>query len=197
MDMSPADAPPDDLSWPSEQEAATMTVQDWSQFYARRRYREHDATLLALQARATVIQPPSVALCSIQGQAHGYQLQYTLVQSEDSTLRWYDWDAMSQQLRNPQPADLALDLRLELQRLRQEPVLLRREGNRNIEQTSGAEGRVATMFLVVGAEAEWIEFPSPLHGGVYVNTTVNRLFRETMGMQQSITLVDEPEIPHP
>jgi len=26
---------------------------------------------------------------------------------------------------------------------------------------------------------------------------INRIFREVMGMQQSITLVDEPEMPHP
>jgi hypothetical protein len=85
----------------------------------------------------------------------------------------------------------------EFQRLRHEPILLRGEGNRNIDRTRGVEGRVATMFLVVGAEAEWIEFPSPLHGGVYPNTAMNRIFREVMGMQQSMTLVDAHEIPHP
>ena len=75
--------------------------------------------------------------------------------------------------------------------------MLRREGNRNIDRTRGVEGRVASMYLVVGAEAEWIEVPSPLHGGVYPNTAINRIFREVMGMQQSITLVDKPGIPHP
>jgi len=197
MDVSPADIPPDDLSWPSEQETATMTVPDWLQFYARRRYREHDATLLALQATATAVQPPCTALCSIHGHAHGYTLQFTIVQFEGPTFRWYDWDTATQQLGDPQPTDFNLDLQVEFQRLRHEPILLGREGNRNIDRTRGAEGRVATMFLVVGAEAEWIEFPSPLHGGVYPNTAINRIFREVMGMQQSITLVDEPEIPHP
>jgi len=37
--------------------------------------------------------------------------------------------------------------------------------------------------LVVGAEAEWIEFASPLQGGVYPNTAIKRIFREVMGMQ--------------
>ena len=55
--MSAADVPPDDLSWPSDQQAATMTVQDWLLFYSLRRSREHDVTLLALQATATAIQP--------------------------------------------------------------------------------------------------------------------------------------------
>ena len=174
-----------------------MTVQDWQQFYARRRYREHDATLLALQALATAMHPPCTALCSIHGHAHGYTLQFTIVQFEGPTFRWYDWDATTQQLRDPQPADLNLDLHLEFQRLRDEPILLRREGNRNSDRTRGVEGRAATMFLVIGAEAEWIEFPSPLRGGVYPNTAINRIFREVMGMQQAITLVDEAQIPHP
>ena len=195
--MSAADVPPDDLSWPSEQQAASMTVQDWQQFYARRRYREPDATLLALQATAAVIQPPCSALCAIHGHAHGYSLQCTMVQFDGPTFRWYDWDARTQQLRDPQPADLTLDLAVDFQRLRHEPNMLRGEGNRNSERTRGGEGRVATLFLVVGAEAEWIEFPSPLHGGVYPNTAINRIFREMMGKHQSITLVDEPKIPHP
>jgi hypothetical protein len=197
MDVSVADVRPDDLSWPSEQEAATMTVQDWLQFYARRRYRDHDATLLALQATATAIQPPCTALCSIQGHAHGSILQVTLLEFEGSTFRWYDWDAATQQLRDPQPADLNLDLQVEFQGLRHELILLRGEAHRNIDRTGGVEGRVTTMFLVVGTEAEWMEFPSPLHGGVYPNTAINRIFREVMGMQQSITLVDEPDILHP
>jgi hypothetical protein len=197
MDMSAADVSPDDLSWPSEQEAATMTVQDWLQFYARRRYQEHDATLLALHATAIAIQPPCTGLCSIHGHAHGYTLQFTIMQFEGSTFRSYNWDAATQQLRDPQPASLNLDLQAEFQRLRHEPILLRRGDNRNIDQTRGVEGRLATMFLVIGAEAEWIEFPSPLQGGVYPNTAINRIFREVMGMQQSITLVDEPVIPHP
>jgi hypothetical protein len=117
MDMLPADIQPDDLSWPSEQEAATMTVQDWLQFYARQRYREHDSTLLALQATATAIQPACTALCSIHGHAHGYTLQFTVVQFEGLTFRWYDWDAATQQLREQQPADLNLDLQVEFQRL--------------------------------------------------------------------------------
>src|SRR5262249_25128030 len=62
MVVSAANVPPDNLSWPSDQEAATMTVQDWLQFYALRRYREHDATLLALQATALAIQPSCTAL---------------------------------------------------------------------------------------------------------------------------------------
>ena len=173
-----------------------MTVQDWLHFYARRRYREHDATLLALQAAATAIQPPCSAVCSIYGHAHGYTLQYTIVQFHGPTFRWYDWDVATQQLRDRQPADLSLDLRVEFQRLRHEPVLLRREGNRNIDHTRGVEGRAATMFLIVGAEAEWIEFACPLHGGVYRNTAINRIVREVMGMEASITLMDEPEIPH-
>ena len=108
--MSAANVPPDELSWPSEQEAATMTVQDWLQYYARRRYREHDATLLTLQATAAAIQPPCTALCSIHGHAHGYTLQFTVVQFEGPTFRWYDWDAATQQLRDPQPVNLNLDL---------------------------------------------------------------------------------------
>jgi hypothetical protein len=197
MDVSAANVPPDDLSWPSDQEAATMTVQDWLQFYALRRHRDHDATLLALQATALAIQPSCTALCSIHGHAHGYSLQFTVVQFEGSTFRWYDWDGATQQLRDPQPADLNLDLQLEFHRLRHEPIVLRGAGNRNIDLTRGGEGRVATLFLVVGAEAEWIEFPSPLRGGVYPNTAINRIFREVMGMQQSITLVDEAQILHP
>lgn len=170
-----------------------MTVQDWLHFYALRRYREHDATLLALQATALAIQPSCTALCSIHGHAHGYTLQFTLVQFEGSIFRWYGWDTTTQQLRDPQPADLNLDLLREFQRLQHEPIVLRGEGNRNIDLTRGVEGRVATLFLVVGAEAEWIEFPSPLRGGVYSNTVVNRIFREVMGMQQAITLVYETQ----
>jgi hypothetical protein len=196
MHMPTADIPPNDLSWPSDQEAATMTTQDWQQFYARRRYREHDTTLLALQAAAAAIHPSCTALCSICGHAHGYTLQFTLLQFEGPTFRWYEWEAATQQLREPQPADLNLDLRAEFQRLRHEPLILRQEGNRNIDRTRGLEGRVTTMFLIVGQEAEWIEFPSPLRGGVYPNTAINRIFREMMGMQQSVKLVEEPEIPH-
>ncbi len=174
-----------------------MTVQDWLHYYARRRYREHNATLLALQATATALQPPCTALCSIHGHAHGYSLQCTIVQFEGPTFRSYDWDVATQQLGEQRPADLNLDLQVEFQHVRHEPIVLRGEGNRNIDLTRGSEGRVVTMFLVVGAEAEWIEFPSPLHGGLYPNTAINRIFREVMGMQQSITLVDEPEISHP
>jgi hypothetical protein len=192
-----ADIPSDDLSWPSDQEVATMTVQDWQQFYARRRYREHDATLLALQATALAIHPPCTALCAIRGHAHGETLQFTLLQFDGPTFRWYDWDATTTQLRDPQPTDLNLDLRMEFQRLRREPILLPDAGNRNIDHTRDGEGRIATMFLIVGREAEWIEFPSPLSGGVYANTAINRIFREMMGMHQSITLVDDAEIPHP
>lgn len=195
--MSAADVPSDDLSWPSEQEAATMTVQDWSQFYARRRYRDHEATLLALQSTARTIQPSCIALCSIHGHAHAYTLQCTIAQFEGAIFRSYDWNAETQQLGQQQPADLNLDLQVEFQHVRHELILLRREGNRNIDLTRGSEGRVTTMFLVVGTEAEWIEFPSPLRGGVYPNTAINRLFREVMGMQRSMTLVDEPETPHP
>jgi hypothetical protein len=197
MDVPITDSPPDDLSWPSDEEAATMTMQDWQQFYARQRYREHDATLLALQAAATAIHPSGTALCSIRGHAHGYTLQFTLVQFEGPSFRWYEWEATTKRLCDPQAVNLNLDLGVEFHRLRHEPIILRREGNRNIDRTRGVEGRVATMFLVVGQEAEWIEFPSPLHGGIYPNTAINRIYREMMGMQQSITLVDESEIPHP
>jgi hypothetical protein len=195
MDVSPEDDPPDDLSWPSEQKTATMTVQDWQQFYARRRYREHDATLVALQAAVAAIHPSCSALCAIRGHAHGYTLQRTLLQFEGPTLQWYDWDVSSQQLGDAHVADLNLDLRVEFERLRHEPITVRQEGNRNIDHTRDVEGRVATMFLIVGHEAEWIEFPSPLHGGVYPNIAINRIFQEMMGMQQSITLADESERP--
>jgi hypothetical protein len=195
--MPTSDLPPDNLSWPSDQEAATMAIQDWRHFFARQRYREHDATLTALQAAAAVVSPPCTALCSLSGSAHGYALQFTILQFSEPTFAWYTWDAATQQLTDPRPIDLTLDLHAEFQRLQSEAIVLRGAGNSNIDSASGVEGRVATMFLVVGSEAEWIEFSSPLDGGVYRNIAINRIFRELMGMQQSIKLTDEAAQDHP
>jgi len=47
---------------------------------------------------------------------------------------------------NPQPADLNLDLQVEFQRLRQEPILLRGESNRNIDRTRDVEGESQPCF---------------------------------------------------
>jgi hypothetical protein len=87
-----------------------MAIQDWRHFFARQRYREHDATLTALQAAAAVVSPPCTALCSLAGSAHGYALQFTILQVSGPTFAWYTWDAATQQLTNPRPVDLTLYL---------------------------------------------------------------------------------------
>jgi hypothetical protein len=190
------DGASDKLAWPSDEERAAMTIEDWRQFFARQRYREYDATLIALQAAATALNPPCTALCSLSGNAHGYALQFTVLQFAGPTFARYSWDATAQQFADPQPVNLNLDLRAEFQRLQHEPIVLRGEGNRNIDRQSGVEGRTAAMFLIVGSDAEWIEFSSPLLGGMYPNTAINRIFREMTGLQQSMTLIDEMEPEH-
>ena len=170
----------------------TKTQEDWFQFFAAQSYRKNNAMLTALQNAVATHHPQCTALCSLRGSAHDHILQFTILQFDGPTFAWYEWDEETNQLTDPQSANIDLDLRKEFQLLREEPILLRGGENENIDRKSGIEGRITVMFLIVGDEAEWLEFARPLSGGVYPNTAINRIYCAMMGSQEGITLIDDP-----
>jgi hypothetical protein len=118
---------------------------------------------------ANIVAPEVIvvaARCTISGTAHGYLFEGELVQTVQGRLlrrRRNDLGPPLAELRL-EPVDAVLDLRLELDRLRDAPPLVR------------PDHRWARLELRVGAEAVVIQYPRPLIGDSPTDHPADRLY---------------------
>ncbi len=165
-----------------------LTDDEWLAYFAQRDHRMCDAMLEAIAADAAAI-PGAIGMCAVTGAAHDYTFLTVVVQLADGGFLTLSTSDAADGTITFTPIRLDLDLPTELQQLKADGTILRGAGNHNIDHKRGYEGRISTIYIVVGTEAEWVRSPRPLLDGEHSNTAVNRIFRAMLGMEQAMTLI--------
>jgi hypothetical protein len=150
--------------------------------------RKCDAILDALTADAQRI-PECVGVCLVTGGAHDYNFQTALVQLRHGMFLTQSWDNLGGLNTVLAPVTFALDLPEALYAIRHDSTILRGPGNRNVDRNTGLENRVSTVYLVVGTDGEWVNYPRPLLHGHHPNTAANRIFRVMLRLEDKMTLI--------
>jgi hypothetical protein len=169
--------PPDELS-----------DDEWLAYFTQRDHRICDARLDAISADAAAI-PGAIGMCVVTGAAHDYTFLNVVVQLADGGFLTLSKSDTADGTITFTPIRLDLDLPTELQQLKADGTIVRGPGNHNIDHKRGYEGRISTIYIVVGSEAEWVRSPRPLLGGEHANNAVNRIYRAMLGMEQAMTLI--------
>lgn len=111
------------------------------------------------------------AICQISGGAHGYIINYQILQLQTGELlirNWGDFGDSGFEIFKRQ--GLKLDLVEELHKLRKENPKLRTTID------SERRSRFGTIYIATAKDGDWITCRPPGNNGVYENTVVDRLY---------------------
>jgi hypothetical protein len=134
-----------------------------------------------------------VAACLLTGSVHGYGFQAAIVQVNDGACFRQSWVEGATILANSSAQRIGedFDLQKELLSLRNGSWTFRsiETVNHNLDQKTGIEGRIATLFIATGTDTEWLTCSRLLLRVEYLDNPLNRILIAVEDLAGKVVLV--------